>query len=610
MSIGAFGENFPYSNFHDLNMDWIIKIAKDFLDQYTSIQEIIEQGEAAINDATSTGLTSIQETTTTGISQLEAKKDILEGLLQAWYDEHSQDIATQLTAALQDIVTFANSEIQRVNASIPQDYSELSNSALKFVNNIGTPASYDYKLANVNVPVITSIVIADGWIDAPSGITAGTLINFKYYTTFAVQMVISYNTNRLFIRFANISTGESVTHWTEFKDDTSSFTLLDPLNTEYDRKLSKVNLPGFFAVANTTTWDDAPTSDFVGVIVNFVYASATALQLAYKYKVNQYYVYMRFVNPATGTVYLQDWTQIDGSQAQNYETVDPTTYSNSLANISHNMVTSLANAGSDWNDLPPGMVTGYFSVKWYGYAYLQEFINYPDMRKYQRICANNTALTDWIPASGGQNDTVYYAIGDSITSGSYSNDQGQGVVATNAPWSYPNRIGAKYGCVVHNLGVPGASITQFETQGSQVQSDATLITITGGANDYAGNIPLGDTSSALDNTTICGSLKKLFWQITDRAPNARIVIMSPMLIKRGTRNNRWSLNTAGNAGFTYAQLSDAMKSIAEYYNVEFIDGTRQGPISIANISSVELDDTHPTKEFYNTIANWVGSKLF
>ena len=44
MNTGAFGEGFPYSNFHDLNMDWIIKIAKDFLDQYTHIQQVIDQG--------------------------------------------------------------------------------------------------------------------------------------------------------------------------------------------------------------------------------------------------------------------------------------------------------------------------------------------------------------------------------------------------------------------------------------------------------------------------------------------------------------------------------------------------------------------------------------
>ena len=53
MSIGAFGENFPYSNFHDLNMDWIVKIAKDFLDQYTNIQNTINDGlEELDNKAT------------------------------------------------------------------------------------------------------------------------------------------------------------------------------------------------------------------------------------------------------------------------------------------------------------------------------------------------------------------------------------------------------------------------------------------------------------------------------------------------------------------------------------------------------------------------------
>ena len=37
-------EQFPYTNFHELNMDWIVKIAKDFLDQYTHIQETITTG--------------------------------------------------------------------------------------------------------------------------------------------------------------------------------------------------------------------------------------------------------------------------------------------------------------------------------------------------------------------------------------------------------------------------------------------------------------------------------------------------------------------------------------------------------------------------------------
>ena len=39
MNMGAFGENFPYSNFHDLNLDWIVKIVKDFFDEYSKKYE-------------------------------------------------------------------------------------------------------------------------------------------------------------------------------------------------------------------------------------------------------------------------------------------------------------------------------------------------------------------------------------------------------------------------------------------------------------------------------------------------------------------------------------------------------------------------------------------
>lgn len=92
MNNGAFGENFPYSNFHDLNMDWIIKIAKDFLDQYTNLQEMITSGEE-----------SLQNLTESGLEQLTSKADELEELLQDWYNTHSEDIADQLASALSDL---------------------------------------------------------------------------------------------------------------------------------------------------------------------------------------------------------------------------------------------------------------------------------------------------------------------------------------------------------------------------------------------------------------------------------------------------------------------------------------------------------------------------
>ena len=120
-------QNFPYSDMHQLNLDWIIKIAKDFLDQYTSIQTLIE-----------TGITDIGNKTTEGLADLEAEKNRLEGLLNDWYTTHSNDIANELTAALASIGTTLSAAIADFNtaaqakadqtiASIPSDYTTLAN---------------------------------------------------------------------------------------------------------------------------------------------------------------------------------------------------------------------------------------------------------------------------------------------------------------------------------------------------------------------------------------------------------------------------------------------------------------------------------------------------
>ena len=149
MNTGIFGEGFPYINFHDLNMDWIIKIAKDFLDQYTHIQEIIEQGKVDIETLTESGITQIGDLTATSLQDLQDKADNLESLLQAWYDTHSEDIANQLASALQELndwytlhqnylnqtltekenifSQYANERAEEAIGTIPGDYTTLYN---------------------------------------------------------------------------------------------------------------------------------------------------------------------------------------------------------------------------------------------------------------------------------------------------------------------------------------------------------------------------------------------------------------------------------------------------------------------------------------------------
>ena len=115
MPYGPFGNLFPYADQHALNLDWIIQVAKDFLDQYTHIQDVISDGE-----------TSLDQHTTDGLEALAAEKDRLEGLLNAWYLTHSEDIAGELTTAISAFQTQAEQIAAEVIATIPGDYTALS----------------------------------------------------------------------------------------------------------------------------------------------------------------------------------------------------------------------------------------------------------------------------------------------------------------------------------------------------------------------------------------------------------------------------------------------------------------------------------------------------
>lgn len=153
MNNGAFGENFPYSNFHDLNMDWIIKITKDFLDQYTNIQNVIATGLEDLENTTENGLEALGDKTEEGVETLNTLYTNLNDLLQQWYDTHSADIAHQLESALNNlnawytlhenyldqtlaanILAFnnaADAKAETTIASIPDDYTTITNTVIK-----------------------------------------------------------------------------------------------------------------------------------------------------------------------------------------------------------------------------------------------------------------------------------------------------------------------------------------------------------------------------------------------------------------------------------------------------------------------------------------------
>ena len=318
---------------------------------------------------------------------------------------------------------------------------------------------------------------------------------------------------------------------------------------------------------------------------------------------------------SAGTAVRGQLKNIKDSTVHMIDGLIPGDYNNLISHVVTPSIFAVMKSGG-WLDIPDDMASAIIKVERYNADYLIQTALVPSsMREYVRIVdgKNKTVYKDWVMQTAKDqigSNSVLYCIGDSITSGSYSNDDGSAVVGNNEEWSYPRRISKTYGCTAYNLGIAGAPITSFMEQANRVGSDATIVTITGGANDYHTGKELGEVGTN-DMNTVCGVLGKVIETVATKAPRARIVLMSPFVVNADGSSlaTQWSRKFRYSK-FTYDELNAVFRGLADYYCVEYIDGTTGSPTNVFNVNTVQPDGVHPTKDYYATIANWLGSKLF
>lgn len=213
-----------------------------------------------------------------------------------------------------------------------------------------------------------------------------------------------------------------------------------------------------------------------------------------------------------------------------------------------------------------------------------------------------------------------YCLGDSITSGIYASiGASQGAGPTE--YGYPYWVGKLNNYDVVNLGIGGTgyiatSSSSAADNGCNIVDnnsfeDADLITIAYGVNDYKStNATIGSIAeSTLRDGSIIGNMKYCIETIAEKAPKAKIIIISP---QNGSRaystpyavnpqvSDNWYMGTPVN-GRTLKQVKEAIAEVADYYGLQLIDLYSIGPVNRLNIRTQLGDGNHPTKECYERI---------
>lgn len=227
-----------------------------------------------------------------------------------------------------------------------------------------------------------------------------------------------------------------------------------------------------------------------------------------------------------------------------------------------------------------------------------------------------------------------YALGDSITEGTWNN--GGGSSGPQYSRCYIQTMADLCGYDLTNLAEHGSGLLAAgATTGKSLKdfidgntfTDADLLIIAYGVNDYIGNQPVGTVADAVGAATCAGQLKYALDALTGdgtdgvspgragKAPYARIVLLLPMNARRKfdslpttpTYALNWYMGTPNAEALTLQDYRDMIRAVGEYYGVQVLDLNEIAPINRGNLRMLTGDGLHPTKDGHIRIGTALAS---
>ena len=502
-------------------------------------------------------------------------------------------------------------------ASIPSDYTALSNNALKLLSVSSSTASSLYSGHAANLPCNSMAWIQKTWFDdLPSDMGGyGWIVTIGSTGYYATQLAISAYTRKVHIR---VTDGGVYGSWDILGStflkiiDVSSSTA----SSTYSGKAANLPVNSYAWVQKS--WFDDMASDMGSYIWIITLGSAGlySSQVAF--------------SPFTGKIHFRaydsgSWTSwvAVGSNSIKYNgsLLNTLSEDTSIDTITTDGLWFISSPNTYLTDLPTdadhafllfvltqsNVVVQLLYDMWSGVSFIRYRVN--------------TNWHAWHWAGSKNQDGMYYAFGDSITAGQIGDFDNPGNYTTH---SYPYCVGRRLNIHVKNKGVPGQGlITDWNTINSTIESldmsDADLITVGWAYNDAA-KYPTINFGSYTDTTagTYLGYYFSIMKKLQEKCPKAQIILITGYGAAGGNASTQTKATLADqfthvytftDGSHTIKEMYDELEKMANINGWACINQAKGCVFNRFNASEVFGDQIHPSDDGYLLYGNYLSAQI-
>ena len=628
MPYGPFQHGWPYSNFHDLNLDWVLQTVKNLATEWAQVQkdweneqQAFEDFKAYVNDRLSTfqdwfDNLDVQQEINNKIDEMAQNGELLSIIQNTVQNKTQQATDTWLkqnmtpgagAPALDSSFTLANAAAQSQavgNKAFLARYADDYTSVPYDLNVLTLPGTYAFSSSQ--------------YLNKPSGAPAGyaclIVVKNAYTLNYVNQFFMVDGDNRIWCRYLAVNDNIPAGRDWFLIGNGNVCSQLTPAEGESKIDMNTVTAPGLYASSPYALLNGPNGISTNNTIFVFdkVFTGKYCMQVLMSSNSN--YFYCRYFNPKN----LQDPSAIDWFIIGNGNVCSQLTPAEGESKIDMNTVTAPGLYASSPYALlngPNGISTNntifvfdkVFTGKYCMQVLMSSNSNYFYCRYFNPKNLQDPGAIDWFIINP---DYVHKPwAGKSIACLGDSTTYGDGAGGPSGSWtSYLTDM-----CGFETVGNYGRNGTCYATRPGVTDSfcervstlpDADVYTVMGGINDFNYNIKLGSPGDTAHNT-FYGAVDYVISYLLTNHPDAIVVMMVSLPYNSGSYNSHDRRNPEGNS---FQDFMDAIEYTAKKYSCPLIPlgyECTYSPFIDAQKSAWTSDGMHPNSLGYERIAKHV-----